>query len=243
MFKTVLAFFAAAFFLSSSAIAADQKLQDLIAATAQINKNCSSTVIYSKRDDKTGDVKTILLTAKHCIDSDKSQVVVEFPVYQNNRVVARKEYVGKVHGKYYKADLALIELLDKDTYFEKVSKIAPAELTQQMGDPTWTLGYPLGMALTVTQGTFGGLETIDWPTDGSEYLRATPMIAPGNSGGAVYVKNEKGEYEIAGVTTAAVGLLSFIGFYTPSYQIHEYLKIALTEAVVEEKKEESKKGQ
>lgn len=217
--------------------AADQKLQDVLAATAQLNKNCSATVIKSKRDEKTGKVETVLITAKHCVEgAGDGEQVVEFPIYKGTRRVGNKDFVGKVKGQYYKADLALVKLVDEDTLFEKVSKLAPAELNAAIGDPVVTIGYPFGLSLTVTNGAFGQTEIIDWPKNGTEYYRATPMIAGGNSGGAMYLKLENGDYILAGVTTAGMGGAggAFAGFYTPSYMIHDYLQSALPD--VAEKK-------
>jgi S1-C subfamily serine protease len=217
--------------------AADQKLQDVLAATAQLNKNCSATVIKSKRDEKTGKVETVLITAKHCVDgAGDGEQLIEFPIYKGTHRVGNRDFVGKVKGQSYKVDLALIKLADEDTLFEKVSKLAPAELNAAIGDPVVTVGYPFGLSLTVTNGAFGQTEVIDYPKVGSEYYRATPMIAGGNSGGAMYLKLENGDYILAGVTTAAIGGQGggFAGFYTPSYMIHDYLQTALSD--VAEKK-------
>jgi S1-C subfamily serine protease len=217
--------------------AADAKLQDVLAATAQLNKNCSATVIKSKRDEKTGKVETVLITAKHCVDgAGDGEQLIEFPIYDGTRRIGNKDYVAKVKGQDYKSDLALVKLADENTLFEKVSKIAPAELNAAIGDPVVTVGYPFGLSLTVTNGSFGQTEVIDWPKPGTEYYRATPMIAGGNSGGAMYLKLENGDYILAGVTTGVVGSAAggFAGFYTPSYVIHNYLQTALSD--VAEKK-------
>ena len=240
MIKTLLAALAI-FGMVSSAQAGDAKLQDVLAATAQLNKNCSATVIKSARDEKTGKVETVLITAKHCVDgAGDGEMLVEFPIYKGTHRIGNKDFVGKVKGSSYKVDLALVKLLDEDTLFEKISKLSPAELNAQIGDPVVTVGYPFGLSLTVTNGNFGQSEVIDFPKAGTEYYRATPMIAGGNSGGAMYLKSESGDYTLAGVTTAVIGGQAggFAGFYTPSYLIHDYLKTALPELTdkVEEKK-------
>ena len=225
----------------STVNAADQKLQDVLAATPQLNKNCSSQVIKSARDEKSGKVSTVLLTAKHCVEgAGDSEMSVEFPVYQKTTVVAKREFIGKVKGQSYKYDLALVELKDTNTLFENVIKLAPSELDTQIGDDVVTVGYPFGLALTVTKGSFGAGEVIDYPKNGTEYYRATPMIAGGNSGGGLYIKNAAGDYLLAGVTTAGLGPITFGGFYTPSYQIQDYLQTALPD-VAEKKPEDMKK--
>lgn len=231
MIKTLMAALAI-FGMVSSVQASDAKLQDVLAATAQLNKNCSATVIKSDRDEKTGKVETVLITAKHCVEgAGNGEQLIEFPIYKGTHRIGNKDYVGKVKGESYKVDLALVKLLDEDTLFEKVSKLAPAELDAKIGDPVVTVGYPFGLSLTVTSGNFGQTEVIDYPKQGTEYYRATPMIAGGNSGGAMYLKSDAGDYTLAGVTTAVIGgqVGGFAGFYTPSYLIHDYLSTALPE--------------
>ena len=203
-----------------------QMQKQMFGVTAQLNDNCSATLIYSDRDKTSGEVTTILLTAKHCAES-KGDVWADIPVYQNNRVVKKERFIAKVKGTFYKDDLGLIELKDKQTYFATVAKLAPEKPVLMMGEDVWTVGYPLGLALTVTNGLFGSYETSDYPSDGTEYYRATPSIAPGNSGGSLYRLSASGNFEMIGVTSAMARGYPFIGLYVPSDRIHEYLKVAV----------------
>jgi S1-C subfamily serine protease len=208
----------------------DKTQKEMFSPTAQLNMNCSASLIYSKRDEKSGDVLTVFLTAKHCVAGQKSDMAVDIPVYQKNRVVKKESYAARVRGEYYAGDLALVELKDKDTVLGPVAKIAPEGTEMFMGEDVWALGYPLAWTLTVSQGLFGGFETSDFATPGAEYFRATPNIAGGNSGGALYHMGGS-DYELIGVTTARARSDSFIGLYTPLEAIHAYLKVALPEAV------------
>ena len=105
--------FAAVFSAFGIAHAADKaelaKLQkEVLGVTVQLNGNCSGTVIYSNRDKVSGDVTTLILSAGHCaIDKDSDQRI-EFPVYQDNEIVKKDAYVGKVFGVYFIADLSLL---------------------------------------------------------------------------------------------------------------------------------------
>lgn len=230
-FYALMAAVIAAFFVASPA-SANQLRDEVLAHTVQINGNCSGTLIYSDRDKKTGDVETVILTARHCIANiDKQDVFVDFPVYQKNRVVKKDRYIARVKAQSYKADLALVSLKDKQTYFDKVAKLGGDDVDIAMGDPVVTVGYPLGNALTVTSGLFGSLETINYPSDGVEYYRATPDIVGGNSGGAMYHKTATGAYELIGVTTAVHRMYTFFGLYTPAADIYEFLKVSLPAAV------------
>lgn len=232
MHWVLLLFGIAAILFSIGVAFADDKLQkQVISLTAQLDGNCSATLIHSKRDDESGDVSTVFLTAKHCVDGRKSDLRIELPVYQKNRLVKRESYVARVRGQWYAGDLALIELKDKQTWFSTVARIGPSEPDIIIGDKVWSVGYPLGWSLTITEGLFGAIETQDFQSPGTEYYRATPDIAGGNSGGGFWHLNKQGDYELIGVTTARARSDSFIGLYTRAEDIHAYLKVALPEAV------------
>ena len=203
--------------------------------TVQINDNCSGTLIYSDRDKESGKVETLILTAKHCVTNEDQDFKIHFPKYQNNRVVKQDTYIGKVKGKSYKYDLSLLSLKDTETYFKSVSKIAPDNIPLSLGDRVLVAGYPLGYNLTVTDGMFGGYQSIDYPKSGAEYFRSTPDIAPGSSGGALYGITKEGKYELIGVTTAGFRGFTFMNLFTPVDQINEYLKVAVPKLYTTEK--------
>ncbi len=237
MRKTIIAA-AVAVFATTTALAGNDtaKMQEqMLGVTAQLNGNCSATLIYSDRDNKTGDVQTVFLTAKHCVDKAKSDIDVDIPVYQDGRVVKKDRYIARVRGKDYKSDLALVELKDKQTFFEHTASIAGDNSVPAMGSPAWTVGYPLGLGLTVTQGMFGSLETLDAFKPGEEYFRATPDVVGGNSGGAMYVMDGD-NYVLVGVTSAAHRTYTHVAFYTPIAAIRTYLERALPASIGEEKK-------
>lgn len=121
---------------------------------------------------------------------------------------------------------------DKQTFFPTVAKLAPEKPTLLMGEDVWTAGYPLGLSLTVTKGLFISKETSDFAKAGTVYYKATTDIAPGSSGGALYHKNDAGDYELLGVTTAGMRGYPFYGLYTPISDIYAYLKIAQPDIVI-----------
>lgn len=237
--------FAAFFCAIGIAHAADkselEKLQkEVLGVTVQLNGNCSGTVIYSNRDKVSGEVTTLILSAGHCaIDKDSDQRV-EFPVYQDNEIVKKDAYVGRVYGVYFNADLSLWKLKDKQTFFPNVAKLAPEKPVLMMGEDTWTAGYPLGAALTVTKGLFISKETNDYDKPGRVYYRVTTDIAPGSSGGGMYHKNEAGDYELLGVTTAGMRGFPYFGLYTQISDIYAYLKVAAPDVVIPPSKDAAK---
>lgn len=198
---------------------------------------CSGTFVQSERDQVSGEVKTFILTAKHCVEDrpDGSDVSVVVHNYNNaNREINAVDYKAIVYGKSYKSDLALLKLKDKDKFFTNIAKIAPADTKLVFGQDVWVVGYPLGLSQTMTSGTLGRVETVEAFNSISrskEFYRSTPDIAPGNSGGAMFQKNAKGDYEVIGVATGAIRGFTYINFYSPVEEINDYLKVALPAAL------------
>jgi hypothetical protein len=158
-----------------------EKLQkQVLGVTAQLNGNCSGTIIYSDRDKESGEVTTLILSAGHCAINKDSDQRIEIPVYQSNEIVKRDSYVGRVYGVYYSADLSLWRLKDKQTFFPNVAKLAPEKPALMMGEDVWTVGYPLGGVLTITRGLFGSVETSDYDKPGGPITepRQTSRLVP-----------------------------------------------------------------
>ena len=196
---------------------------------AQLNRTCSATFIHSSRDEKSGEVSTYLLTAKHCIQSPGLLQTVYVPVYKSGRLVKEDAYVAKVKGVYSKGDLALVELLDKDTFFATVAKVAPVDVALSEGEAAVIVGYPRGESRTATDGLLGNLQSIAFPNPkvSTEYQRATPQIAGGNSGGALFHVTAAGDFEQIGVITATIPASDFMTYSTPIEAIHDFLGVIL----------------
>ena len=229
-----------AFLFISAAYAGEVDLvklqKQVLANTVQLDESCSGTVISSVRDKvapgQVQTVQTLVLTAKHCTDERKAgEHFIDFPVYQNGRMVKKERYIATLKGTFFGADLGLYVLKDNLTHFANVAKIAPEKTLPQMGEAVWTAGYPLAKSLTITAGNFGSFETIDFPKDGTEYFRATPNFTFGNSGGALYRMTAGGDFELIGVTSAKSGDNEFMGLFVPIDMIHKYLKSAAPHVV------------
>lgn len=213
----------------ASAAGVDPKLKQALDPTVFIDVNggsCSGQIIYSDRDKQTGDVSTLILSAKHCAeDLKKDLVYVSIPHYDKIlRKTSSVVYPAMLRGTFYKGDLSLFELQDKTTFFKEVAKLAPKDVALEVGEPVWSIGYPLGGEMTVTQGLLGSRETIRG-TD--EFLRATPDIAPGSSGGGLYHKNAAGDFELIGITILIAKGWSFYTGSVPIDVIYEYLNVAV----------------
>lgn len=211
------------------AAGADPKLKEILGPTVFINVgdgSCTGQIIYSDRDKATGDVTTLILSAKHCTEGvAKNLVSIQIPVYDKTlRKTSSVAYPATLRGSYYKGDLALFELQDKTTYFPDVTKLAPKDVLLEIGEPVWSSGYPLGGEKTITEGMLGARET---RSGTEEFLRATPDIAPGNSGGGLYHKNAAGDFELIGVTVLIAKGWSFYTGSVPIDVIQDYLAVAL----------------
>jgi len=204
--------------------------QQMFLPVVQLGEFCSGSVVYSNRDQKSGEVTTYVLTAKHCTDKVDQKIQVNVPVYTNGKKLDFHSYRATVKGRHWKSDTAVLKIDNTTTLFENVVKLAAKDTVLTFGEDAWTVGYPLGLSRTVTQGEIGNRELV--PTLGpSEFQRATPDIGPGNSGGALFVKNAKGDYEQVGVTTGGARGMPFFGVYTPLEDIHDALKVIAPEVV------------
>lgn len=191
---------------------------------------CSGSVIASERDQKSGNVTTLVLTAKHCTDAtDQRMQIVSYVHDKMNRETKQEVYKAKVCGRSYKSDLALIKLDDQQTFFDKVATVAAKDSVLSFGDDVDLVGYPAGLGLTWTQGKLGYVEDVkglafEDVSQSGEFYRATPMMTGGSSGSPMFA-NLDGKYQVIGVLTG--GGLGYLGFYTPVDEIQTYLKDAL----------------
>lgn len=192
---------------------------------------CSGSIIASKRDEKTGDVTTLVLTAKHCTEAvDERMEVVSYEHSKSNREIKENVWKAKVCGRSWKSDLALVKLDDHQTFFEKTAKVAEKGIVLNFGDDVDLVGYPAGLGLTWTEGKLGYVEdthglAFDDISQSTEFYRATPMMTGGSSGSPLFYQDTDGTYKIVGVLTG--GGLQYLGFYTPVEEINAYLDTAL----------------
>lgn len=211
-----------------------QLQQQVLSLTVRIDHDCSGQVIWSKRDEKSGNVRTLILTAAHCVPKGDTKLYdVAFPVYdKRNRLIMEQVYPARYFGKSIKADVALLELKDKDTWFERTVKIAPADVTLYQGEDIISAGYPRARELTITSGLLGPIvETNELNGVPREYYRGTPNLAGGSSGGGLYHKNAAGDWELIGINSATIPASFFMSLFLPVEQIAGYLRVAVPEVV------------
>jgi S1-C subfamily serine protease len=220
--------------LASSAYAFDAKLEaEVFEPSVKLVSDdgmCSGTVIYSDRAKVSGDASTYVLTAKHCVTKVGQTFEVQKAEYDKGLNQTRTvSYPAVALGTSFLSDLALLKLDDKTHVWPNVAKWAPEGTTLEYNEPVLITAYPAGASMTTTYGNLGYVEKVPQLADVSQstrFQRATPDIAPGSSGGAIFVKNEAGDYLLIGTTTAGLRGFSFINMFTPLDEVQAYLKVA-----------------
>jgi len=198
---------------------------DMLTPSVRVNDNCSGTIIKSQRDDKTGDVVTYVLTAKHCL-AGKSNVAneVDIPVYSDgNRLIAEHTIFANVWRQDRSSDLAILVLLDRQTIYAPVAVVAAKGSAMYAGTDVWASGYPRGVALTLTRGILNHLvRAAVAGTPEREYYHSTASVSPGSSGGGLYRQTESGGYEIIGMVSARSAKDDYLTLITPLADIHRF---------------------
>lgn len=125
------------------------------------------------------------------------------------------EYTAKIIGSDSSTDLAILKIDAKN--------LTPAEIGSsdnlELGQKAITLGYPLGLGLSASEGIVSGLNkemTVELAGGGSSnmtLIQTTAAINPGNSGGPLL--NELGQ--VVGITSSKIVSSSIegIGFAIP----------------------------
>lgn len=220
--------------LTIPALAGEPKLDaEVFAPSVKLEMaegSCSGTVIYSDRDKVSGDVATYVLTAKHCTKTLGEVISVQKTDYSDDldeRVI--RAYPATTWGVSYASDLAIVKLDDKDDLWIGVASVLPKGTKLEYNQPVVITAYPAGASMTTTYGNLGFVEKVKQLSDVSQstrFQRATPDIAPGSSGGALFTKDAAGDYKLIGTTTAGLRGFSFINMFTPIDEIRAYLDVA-----------------
>ncbi len=113
-------------------------------------------------------------------------------------------------------DLAILKAKAKDMPVVKLGVIGEANI----GEHVYVIGYPLGLAKTISNGLLRGIREID---EKREILQITAPISPGNSGSPVFNSNG----EVIGVATTS-------GDATTPYETRN-LAFAISVKLIEDK--------
>ena len=204
----------------------------------------SGTVIYSSI--RNTEIKTLVLTNYHVIEANVSyreefdpeqgkdvkkrrfsQVSVAFFDYINwNKFVGTSGKVANIVAVDKDLDLALLELEDNKNFVSHVATILPEGSRLDIGETTYAVGAGLGRPPFISQGILGFLHE---KIEGQSYMLSTAPIIFGNSGGALFRRNPKGEYEMIGVpsrvtATGFGGAVTHMGWSLPTKTIRAFLR-------------------
>ena len=176
---------------------AELKSRKKLSAKNVYKKVCASVVtVYVKENDKkisqgTGSIigkdenDYYILTNKHVVLAKKTKAKrpynYEIQLYTNARFDAKLDFYSR------KYDLAILRVKIPDEYV-KIITISPKEF-QSVGDRVYSLGTPVGMTNTFTEGIISALR--------DKYIQTDATIFFGNSGGPLI--NEYGE--LIGIVT------------------------------------------
>lgn len=144
--------------------------------------------------------RTISVTAFHT-DGDRTEKIV----YKKVKLVALDDNL----------DLALLHI-EEDLGLDVPQLLIGDSTALQVGDPVFTIGNPLGLERTTSD---GAISKVNRKMDGRLYLQMTTPIAPGNSGGPLF--NERGE--VVGVTNMGYIFMDGLAFAIPSKYVKEFL--------------------
>lgn len=190
----------------------------------QLERNCSGVVF------NTSDVSaTWIVTANHCVDGEQSGHI-NIDTKDRAKLIDTQTYVFDVKARSISTDLAVLKLRKSGLMLEGATI---AQEDPQEGEKVWTVGYPLGLTRTVTEGFFGGFMSLspdmgfDEDGNGREVYRATPAIFGGNSGGGFFVKRGD-HYELVGITDAGFRAFFVAGFYNTQKDMNELIRLTLS---------------
>jgi len=209
----------------------DQMLSPSVFITMGDVGSCSGEIIYSNRDQDTGDVSTYILTAKHCVaDLGVNDLKISVPTYDGNLIeTGAAVYRATVDESSWKHDVAILILDDKKTKFDHVALIAAPDAVLVEGEDSWTVGYPLATSRTITKGLIGSQTFEDasfLPGSSAKlapFVRGTSQSAPGTSGGGLYHQAASGDYELVGTASGAYNGHDFVALYTGFRDIDDFL--------------------
>lgn len=234
--KKLMTTLAALTMLAAPALAGQIKTE-IVEPVVKINDNCSAVHVDIPQP---GD---FYLTAKHCVVGD-DQGFFSVERRDGTKMLETKKVFFDVERTSGARDLALLKMREP-TDIPKV-QIAEEILVDE-GDQVWAVGYPLGWTRTITEGLYNGTQVLDakmmgWKED-IEFIRSSPPIAGGNSGGGLFQKNEEtGKFEYIGTTSMGVQAFPHISLWVPLKDVREFLNLKVDKPTLAKGEVEVKDG-
>ena len=206
--------------------------EQMLAPSVQLNGEDtvgSGTLIYSHKDQKTGEVESYVLTAFHVVrnilaDTPKARREgIAITIYQEDK---RIEVRGDLVANKPSIDVALLKLRGKAVYKCAAQVLSKEDAAQvQVWEPVYAVGCPLGNDPIHTQGQISSMRN---ELNGSNYWMINAPTYFGNSGGGVYLGRNR---HLAGVFSKIYThgrgtpvVIPHMGLFTPVTLIRSWLK-------------------
>lgn len=208
-------------FLTSTASASS--LKEVSEASYKLYKNgvsnCSGTFVKTGEED-------LFLTAAHCLDPKAKELTysIRKPEYDKDLNVISEEvvYLNPVK-TLTKDDIALLKTVS--VRYDFATADIAEDVSMTVGDYVMTSSYPLGREHTISEGVYTGLSRSLRDAHGftSLFYKATAPVAPGSSGGGLYIRNGT-EYYLVGTVTALTAGQSHMNFFTSHDTVKKVMK-------------------
>jgi len=210
----------------------DRLTSKMLSPSVQLNGDDtvgSGTLIYSRKNDKTGQVESYVLTAFHVVRNILADTPtarrdgIAITIYQNDKQLEAR---GDLVANKPSIDAALLKLRGKTVYKHVAGVLTPDEAKQvRVWDPVFAVGCPLGNVPIPTQGEISSMRN---ELNGSNYWMINAPTYFGNSGGGVYMG---GNHKLAGVFSKIYThgrgtpvVIPHMGLFTPVTLIRAWLK-------------------
>ena len=199
-----------------------QELERGTVKLKMIDGVCSGTVI--KDPDWTDGVQDTILTAKHCVKKIGEVIKILIQNFnEEGRPTSVDTYEFVVTEMSTKSDLAILQAPENAKFEAATDEIriynGPAPL---YGTDVWGCGFPLGYGEVIVEGTLGYLEfiTTGW-TASDIYQRAVMSMAPGMSGGGVFIEID-GQFYLYGTVTGGFQGTDY-AMLMPNNEVNEFI--------------------
>ncbi len=189
----------------------------------------SGTLIYSRKNDKTGEVESYVLTAFHVVRNILADTPtarrdgIAITIYQGDKQLEAR---GDMVANRRSIDVALLKLRGKKVYKHVAGVLTIEEAKQvQVWDPVYAIGCPLGNDPIHARGEISSMRN---ELSGSNYWMINAPTYFGNSGGGVYMGDN---HKLAGVFSKIYThgrgtpvVIPHMGLFTPVTLIRAWLE-------------------
>lgn len=210
----------------------DRLTRQMLLPSVQLNGDDtvgSGTLVYSRKNDKTGDVESYVLTAFHVVRNILADTPtarrdgIAITIYQDDKQLEAR---GDMVANRPSIDVALLKLRGKKVYKHVAGVLTTEEAKQvDVWDPVYAIGCPLGNDPIHARGEISSMRN---ELSGSNYWMINAPTYFGNSGGGVYMG---GNHKLAGVFSKIYThgrgtpvVIPHMGLFTPVTLIRAWLE-------------------